>query len=93
MAKRKKSKVMDAMASAPSSGSGRTSIDISDAENGFVLNVSGESGGKERKYWSKKFISPTREGALMIASSQLSGSKKSKGKKSSGRKKISMGKG
>ena len=93
MAKRKKKSSGDAVGMAvPSSGGGRTSIDITDAQNGFILNVSGESGGKESKYWSKRYISPTREGALVIASSHLSGSKKGK-KKSGGRKKISLKKG
>ena len=88
MAKRKKKSSGDAVGMAvPSSGSGRTSVDITDAENGLIINVSGEMGGKESKYFSKRYISPTREGALVIASSHLAGSKKGK-KKSGGRKKI-----
>ena len=67
-------------------------FDITDAENGLIINVSGEMGGKESKYFSKRYISPTREGALVIASSHLAGSKKGK-KKSGGRKKISLKKG
>lgn len=96
MAKRKKSKksVTDSIGmAAPSSGrSGHMSTSIDDAENGFIVNVSGESGGKESKYFSKRFISPTREGALVIASTHLSGKSKGK-KKSGGKKKISLKRG
>ena len=93
MAKRKKKSSGDAGMAVPSSGgSGRTSIDITDAENGFILNVSGESGGKEPKYFSKRYISPTREGALVIASSHLAGSKKGK-KKGGNKKRIALKKG
>jgi len=82
---------MNAAPSAPSSGgSGRLSTDIADAENGYVITVSGETPGKNPTYFSKRYISPTREGALSISSSHLSGSKKSKGKKSNGKKKISL---
>ena len=89
MAKRKKKSTGGDVASAPIGGSGRLSTDISDAENGFIINVSGETGGKESKYFSKRYISPTREGALVIASSHLGGSK-SKGKKKGGKKKIAL---
>jgi hypothetical protein len=89
MAKKRKSKGMDAVPSS-GGGSGRLSTDIADAENGYVITVSGETPGKNPTYFSKRYISPTREGALSISSSHLSGSKKSKGKKSNGKKKISL---
>jgi hypothetical protein len=94
MAKRKKSKGGQLELAAPSSGGGgHLSTSIDDAENGFIVNVSGESGGKENKYFSKRFISPTRDGALRIASTHLAGGSKSKGKKKSGgKKKISFSK-
>ena len=92
MAKRKKSKGGDAMMAAPSSGgSERLSTNIEGAENGYVVNVSGESGGKDSRYFSKKFVAMDRPSALRIASSCLAGgSSKSGKKKSSGRKKISL---
>ena len=92
MAKKRKSKGMDAVPSAPSSsGSERLSTNIEGAENGYVVNVSGESGGKDSRYFSKKFVAMDRPSALRIASSCLAGgSSKSGKKKSSGRKKISL---
>ena len=79
MARKRKSK--DAgMQATPSSGGGHLSTSIDDVENGFVVNVSGETTGKTPSYFSKRFISPTREGALVIASSHLSGGKKGKKK-------------
>jgi hypothetical protein len=92
MAKRKKSKGGDAAMAAPSSGgSERLSTNIEGAENGYVVNVSGESGGKDSRYFSKKFVAMDRPSALRIASSCLAGgSSKSGKKKSSGRKKISL---
>lgn len=91
MAKRKRSKGT-AMAAPVSGGSGHLSTSIDDAENGFIINVSGESGGKEPKYFSKRFISPTRDGALSIASSHLAGGKKGK-KKGGTKKRIALKKG
>lgn len=94
MAKRKKKSTGgDAVASSPIGGSGRLSTDITDAENGFIINVSGETGGKESKYFSKRFISPTREGALVIASSHLGGGKHKGKKKGGSKKRIALKKG
>ena len=91
MAKRKKSKGGNvAMATPSSGGSGRLSTDITDAENGYIVNVSGETGGKKPSYFSKRYIASDRPEALRIANSCLAGSKKAKGKKSSGKKKISL---
>lgn len=95
MAKRKKSKGGDMAAPVSSGGgSGRLSTDITDAENGFIINVSGETAGKKPSYFSKRYISPTRDGALKIASSCLAGgSSKGGKKKSGGKKKISLKRG
>ena len=87
MAKRKKSKGMNAAPSAPSSGGGHLSTSIDDAQNGFIINVSGED--KKGGYFSKRFISPTRGGALVIASQHLAGSKKG-GKKLGKSKRIAL---
>jgi hypothetical protein len=61
-------------------------------ENGFVVSCSGETGGKNPSYFSKRFIAASRPEALRIASSGLAGAGRSKGgkKKSSGKKKISL---
>lgn len=90
MAKRKKkSSGNDASVgmAVPSSGSGRLSTDITDAENGYIINVSGETSGKKPSYFSKRYISETRDGALRIASSCLAGGSHKSGKKKSGNKK------
>jgi hypothetical protein len=94
MAKRKKSKG-DAigMSATSSGGSGRLSTDITDVENGYVINVSGETGGKESKYFNKRYISPTREGALVIAASHLGGSTKGGKRKGSAKKKLMLKRG
>lgn len=93
MAKRKKKSSGGNMAVPMSSGGAHMSTSIDDAENGFIVNVSGESGGKESKYFSKRFISTTRDGALRIASTHLAGGSKAKGKKKGGGKKISLKRG
>jgi len=68
-------------------GSDRMSTDISTAENGFIVNVSGETGGKTPNYFSKRFIASSRPQALRIAAHHMSGSVKAKGgkRKSKGR--------
>ena len=95
MARKKKSKSNSAVGMAsPSSGSARHSVDISDAENGYIINVSGETGGKENRYYSKRFIAPDRAEAIRISSSALAGGgvsrNKSGKKKKSDKKKISF---
>jgi hypothetical protein len=92
MAKRKKSKGESAAPSSPG-GSGRLSTDIADAENGYVITVSGETPGKNPTYFSKRYISPTREGALSISSSHLSGSNKGGKKKGGTKKRIALKRG
>ena len=90
MARKKKSKGGTVAMDAPSSSKGHMSTSIDEADNGFIVNVSGDSGGKESKYFSKKFVSPTREGALVIASSCLAGCSVKGGKKKGSKKKISL---
>lgn len=94
MAKRKKSKGGDAVGMAvPSSGRNHLSVSIDDAQNGYVVNASGDSGGE---YWSKKYVAKDKNESLRIASSCLAGGGRSKGgskKKGSNKKKISLKKG
>lgn len=91
MARKKKKSSGDAGGSSPMGGSGRLSTDITDAENGYVINVSGETGGKESKYFSKRYIASDRPEALRIASSCLAGGSSKHGKKKSGgKKKIAL---
>jgi hypothetical protein len=85
MARKKKSSQSNA--AMPSSGSDRISTDISNAENGFIVGISGETGGKKPSYFSKRFIAASRPEAMRIAATHFSGAmKKAKGKKA-GRKK------
>ncbi len=84
---RKKNNLGSAMA-APSSGGDRMSTDISSAENGFIVNVSGESGGKNPSYFNKRFIAATRPDALRIAATHF----KMKGGKKKGAKKKAASK-
>jgi hypothetical protein len=75
-------------------GSGRLSTDISDAENGYIVNVSGETGGRKPSYFSKRYIAADRPEALRIASSCLAGGRtKGAKKKSGGKKKIALKRG
>lgn len=91
MAKQKKSKgSAGEVPMSSSGGSSRHSVDISEAENGYIVNVSGETGGKESKYYSKRFIAGDRPEAIRISSTGLAGSNKKGGKKKSHGKKKSM---
>lgn len=67
------------------SGSDRMSTDISSAENGFIVNVSGETSGKTPSYFSKRFIATSRPQALRIAAHHMSASGKGKGGKKKGK--------
>lgn len=65
----------------------RLSTDISPAENGFVVHVSGETGGKKKPaYFSKRYIAHTRPEAMRIAVTHFA---KANGKKGE-RKKLSV---
>lgn len=92
MAKRKKSKGSNAAMDSPVGGRRHLSVDISEAENGYIVNASGS--GDNGDYWSKKFIAKDKPESLRISSSCLAGAE-SKGskKKSSGKKKIMLKKG
>jgi hypothetical protein len=85
MAKKKKKGAMGMQV--PSSSGERMSTDISTAENGFIVNVSGETGGRNPSYFSKRFVAGSRPEALRIAAHHISGAA-SKGK---GGKKKSKG--
>jgi len=93
MAKRKKTKGANASLPMQSSSNGRLSTDISDAENGYIVNVSGETGGKNPSYFSKRYIASDRPEALRIASSCLAGTKGGNKKKSGNKKKIALKRG
>lgn len=69
----------------PSGGGERMSTDISTAENGFIVNVSGDSGGKNPSYFSKRFVASSRPDALRIAAHHISGAVKGKGGKRKGK--------
>jgi len=84
MARKKKNSAQTASPIGPTSD--RVSTDVSTAENGFIVNISGETGGKKPNYFSKRFIATTRPQAMRIAASHLSGSKGKGGKK--GKKKT-----
>ena len=92
MAKRKKNKGGEVAMATPSSG-GHLSTSIDDVENGFVVNVSGETSGKNPSYFSKRFIANSRPDALRIASTHLAGSKKGGKKKGGTKKRIALKRG
>jgi hypothetical protein len=73
MARKKKGASAMQAPSSPMGSSERTSTDISTAENGFIVNVSGETGGKTPSYFSKRFIASSRPQALRIASHHMGG--------------------
>ncbi len=94
MAKRKKSKGSGATMAAPSSGRSHLSVNIDDAENGYIVNASG-SGSGDGDYWSKRYIAKDRGEALKISNSCLAGGHSSKGgrKKAGGKKKTALKRG
>lgn len=83
----RKSKKNGSLVPQSSGGSNRISTAIDEAENGFVVNVSGETGGKKPSYFSKRFIAASRPEAMRIAGSHFSGAMKAGGRKS-GKKKT-----
>ncbi len=86
MAKRNKIKN-----SFPARSTGRLSTDISDAENGYIVNVSGETGGKKSQFFSKRYVAGDRPEAIRIASSCLAGRGLHKsGRKKGDKKKVSL---
>jgi hypothetical protein len=63
---------------------------IDEAENGFILRLTKDGGGKNAVYSSKTFVAPNEREALRIATTHFSGMGKLKGK--SGRKKSARSK-
>lgn len=88
MAKKKKGAV--GMVPQQASSSERMSTDISTAENGFIVNVSGETGGKSPSYFNKRFIATSRPQALQIAAHHMSGARKMKAGKKKGKGGFSL---
>ena len=88
MARKKKS--ANPTMAAPSGNKGHISTSIDPVDNGFIVNISGETTGKNPTCFSKRMISPTREGALVIASSHLSGGKTKAKKKGGTSKRLSV---
>jgi len=88
MAKKKRRSNSDQAQSPIGPTSDRISSDVSTAENGFIVSISGETGGKKPSYFSKRFVATTRPQAMRIAASHLSGTAKSKrgGKKAAKKK-------
>ena len=91
----KRSKKMDAVVSqtpAPMGGSGgHWDVGIRSAENGAVINISHESGGKNRTYTSKTLIATSPRAAFRIAAAHLPSMGKKTGKKKSARgKRIAL---
>ncbi len=86
MARKKKGNA--ALAPQSIGNSSRISTSIDEAENGFVINVSGESGGKKPSYFSKRYIASSRPQAMRIAGTHFSGAMKSGGKKAGRKKSI-----
>lgn len=93
MAKRRKSKGANQAAPSSIGGSSHLSVNIDDAENGYIVNASG-SGSGEGDYWSKRYIAKDRPEALKISNSCLAGGNSKGGKKKSGgKKKIALKRG
>lgn len=86
MAKRKKSKGGNGVMAAPSSGRSHLSVNIDDAENGYIVNASG-SGSGDGDYWSKRYIAKDRPEALKVSNSCLAGGHSKGSKKKGGNKK------
>jgi len=80
MAKKKKGGAMLTQVATPHSEHSNTSIDS--AENGYIVHVSGSSGGKNPSYYSKRFIASSHPAALRLAAHHHAGGAKGKaGKK------------
>ena len=80
MAKRK-SKKQTAMG-VPEGTKGRLDIGIEPAENGYIVRVCKEEGGKNPSYQSKRFVASSHGEAMRIAGMGLIGGKGSGSKKS-----------
>lgn len=65
----------------PSGSKGRLDIGIEPAENGYVVKVCKDDGGKNPNYSSKRFVASTHDEAMRIAGMGILGGKASSGKK------------
>ncbi len=101
MARKKRSKKSkggtEVVGASPVSMEKRVNTGIEEAENGFVIRVSGEGlgKGKERGYTSKTFVAMDHPSAIRIASEGFSSmakkvghGKKKGGKKAAARKRV-----
>jgi hypothetical protein len=89
MARKKKSGNAAMQMQMPSSSSESMSTDIATAENGFIVNVSGNKGGKDPSYFSKRFIAHSRPQALRIANqAHAAGAVRGKSGRKGGRKRA-----
>jgi hypothetical protein len=88
MAKKSKKKKGSDITAPQSSRSGHQSTSIDEAENGFVVSHSGDTGGPNGSYFNKKYVAESKPKALQIASTCMAGGslkKGGKGKKGGGK--------
>ncbi len=85
MAKGKGSKKGNSPMGVPSGSQGRLDIGIKPAENGYVVSVCKDEGGKNPSYSSKTFVASTLGEAQRLAGMGMLGGKRS-GDKKKGRK-------
>jgi len=94
MAKKRKGNQAMQTSAAPmpmGGSSGHWDVGIRSADNGAVINISHESGGKERRYESKTLVATSPRAAFRIAAAHLPSLAKKAGKKKAGRgKKIAL---
>ena len=65
---------------------GRVSSAIEKAENGFVVHVTSEGGGKDASFSRRTFVAPDGRAAMRIAATHMeSCAPKMKGKKAKGK--------
>lgn len=83
MAKKSKSsnKAQQSPMGIPSGTKGRLDIGIEPAENGYIVRVCKEDGGKNPNYSSKRFVAATHGEAMRIAGMGIIGGKAAGGKK------------
>jgi len=93
VAKKKKSRTNQATQGATpmsSSSSGHWDVGIRSAENGAVINISHDPGGKNPKYTSKTLVAASPRAAFRIAAAHLPAlAKKAGNGKKAARKKVS----
>lgn len=72
----------------PSGSKGRLDIGIEPAENGYLVRICKEDGGKNPSYSSKRYVASSHGEAMRIAGMGILGGKNSSGKKRSGKGKT-----